>query len=480
MALNRSLIRDWRCFVRDNNGAAALIFALAFPVMMGFAGLAIEVGSWFLSQRAMQGAADAAAVSAATAWSVDPAYSPTAQCPTNVCINEALSVAGMNGWTTGNGITVKVYSPPVSGQYVGNLSAVQVSITRTGTNWFSAFLPTSYTAPTLGANSVALAQPGIDCMLSLNATAGVLFTLGGTNMPNCSIGDNSTTGVALALLAAGSVKAYSATVVGGISQLALGGFEWTKTPISGPAPPGPPTPDPYACPGNQCRTMPTPTLPGWLTPLATHAVPTTCTGTITGNSIPGGCSQGISASGNLTLSSACGSPGACVIMSPFTTTPAIPGSPGHPGRPARTTYNAPAINVTNGTLTISGNGYLTILGGNNEPAIQVTGGTLNLATGTNFIQGGTNQPGIQVTGGRTTITATVNSVLGGRGQPGVNITGGRLTFATGTVTNIFEGGTNGAGIQVSGGTLSINAATNNVLAGRGSYAIWSHQTAKAS
>jgi hypothetical protein len=50
---------------RDRRGTVAVILALALFAIVGFAGLGTEVASWYYTKRAMQGAADSAASSAA-------------------------------------------------------------------------------------------------------------------------------------------------------------------------------------------------------------------------------------------------------------------------------------------------------------------------------------------------------------------------------------------------------------------------------
>ncbi len=50
---------------RDQRGAVALIAALAMTILCGVVGLAIDVGLWYRTTRAMQNAADAAAIAAA-------------------------------------------------------------------------------------------------------------------------------------------------------------------------------------------------------------------------------------------------------------------------------------------------------------------------------------------------------------------------------------------------------------------------------
>src|SRR3954453_15516814 len=49
----------------DCRGAVMPLFALALPIVIGFAGLGTEVADWYLTKRTMQGAADAAAATAA-------------------------------------------------------------------------------------------------------------------------------------------------------------------------------------------------------------------------------------------------------------------------------------------------------------------------------------------------------------------------------------------------------------------------------
>src|SRR5437868_2111861 len=46
-------------------GAVAVTTAIVLPILLGFSALGVEVGHWYLVQRQMQGAADAAAISAA-------------------------------------------------------------------------------------------------------------------------------------------------------------------------------------------------------------------------------------------------------------------------------------------------------------------------------------------------------------------------------------------------------------------------------
>ncbi len=287
---NLPLIKAWQRFLQDSRGAAAIVFAFAVPVMLGFAGLGIEVGTWLMNARALQGVADSAATSAAIA------LNQTTSCTVNgtrICVQEADTVSALNGFQNGvNGVIVTVNNPPLSGNFTTNNNAVEVIIQQPGTNWFSPFLPANYAAPTIASRSVALANPAVDCMLSLNNTntPGINFALlfGQINMPRCSIGDNSLGGNALEITGLlTNVTAWTATVAGNVNSGFINAFNFTRPPTPGK---GTVTPDPYACPGAQCRAMPTATVPAAIPKVA---VPNPCAGaTITKTgAIPAGCSK---------------------------------------------------------------------------------------------------------------------------------------------------------------------------------------------
>ncbi len=82
--------------LRSRSGAVGLVTAFVLPVLLGFTSVGVEVGHWYLVQRQMQGAADAAAISAAAQYIADQvagngsstAYQTTGQ-----------HYAGLNGFT---------------------------------------------------------------------------------------------------------------------------------------------------------------------------------------------------------------------------------------------------------------------------------------------------------------------------------------------------------------------------------------------
>ncbi len=60
-----SKLRAITRLLHETSGAAALVIALAMPIMIGGLGLAVDVGLWYTTERRLQNAADAAAFAAA-------------------------------------------------------------------------------------------------------------------------------------------------------------------------------------------------------------------------------------------------------------------------------------------------------------------------------------------------------------------------------------------------------------------------------
>jgi len=85
-----------RCLRKCPAGAVAVVTAMVLPLLLGFSSLAIEVGHWYLVQRQMQGAADAAAISATAQYVKD--YNAGNQ---NSTAYQTVGVqyAGLNGFT---------------------------------------------------------------------------------------------------------------------------------------------------------------------------------------------------------------------------------------------------------------------------------------------------------------------------------------------------------------------------------------------
>jgi Flp pilus assembly protein TadG len=104
-----------RSFLRDQNAASIVVIGLTLPALIGAMGLAIEVSFWHLHKRAMQNAADAAAIAAAT--SNGPNY-----------VAEGSAVASQYGFAPGTGnISVSVTNPATASGCSANCYLVTIS-----------------------------------------------------------------------------------------------------------------------------------------------------------------------------------------------------------------------------------------------------------------------------------------------------------------------------------------------------------------
>ena len=106
------IIRD---FVNNQVGGTIIVIALLMPVLIGGMALAVEVSYWHWRHRAMQNAADAAAIAAATNDGSN-------------YIAEGKAVAALYGFQDGSGnIAVSVSNPSTAAGCASNCYTVQVS-----------------------------------------------------------------------------------------------------------------------------------------------------------------------------------------------------------------------------------------------------------------------------------------------------------------------------------------------------------------
>jgi Flp pilus assembly protein TadG len=102
-------------FAANQSGATMILVALCLPALVGAMGLSAEVSYWYLRQRAMQNAADAAVIAAATNGSSGYAA-------------EAKAVAAQYGFQDGSGnIVVAVGNPASAAGCASNCYSVTIS-----------------------------------------------------------------------------------------------------------------------------------------------------------------------------------------------------------------------------------------------------------------------------------------------------------------------------------------------------------------
>lgn len=200
---------------RDESGATAIITAITFMMLMGFTALGVEVGSWYAERRALQTAADAAALGAA--------YRIYKEGKDADGITEAgEGDASRNGFTNGEGgVDLTVSNPPTGGPNSENDYAAEAIISKQRTTLFASMFMNGDDL-TIRTRAVAVVRVGGPfCVLALDPTAGSALKFGGTSdltLTNCGLIVNSTSNTAMNLIGGSIVGATYADITGNYTK----------------------------------------------------------------------------------------------------------------------------------------------------------------------------------------------------------------------------------------------------------------------
>lgn len=177
----RRALQRVRTFGPNQSGAIAIMFALMLPVIVGFVGIGVEVGSWYSVKRNMQSATDAAAVAAAI---------ERANGGTLAEISAAAQTAAANN---GLAIPVTINIPPIrSINFIGSTNHVEAVISQNIETLFAGmFIGQNVTSLTYAVATTIGDQDA--CFLSLAPTGSRAFNVGSANlnMTGCGIFANS-------------------------------------------------------------------------------------------------------------------------------------------------------------------------------------------------------------------------------------------------------------------------------------------------
>lgn len=111
----------------SERGQALILIVFGIIALFGVTALAVDGGNAYADRRRAQNAADAAALAAALGRINGESW-----------IQTAYDVARQNGYANdGVSNTVEVHSPPISGQYAGNIQYIQVRITSNLRTYFA-------------------------------------------------------------------------------------------------------------------------------------------------------------------------------------------------------------------------------------------------------------------------------------------------------------------------------------------------------
>ncbi len=188
---------------RKREAGQALIAAAAILgiVLMGFAGLGIDMGYMRYQKRLEQTAADSAALAGAAELLYSSAYNAAAQ-------HDAVA----NGFTNGaNNVTVTVDSPPTSGPHNGVSGYVEVIVAQIQPTFFMRIM--GINNETVTARSVATSTASSSgCIYVLGTSSTAISVVGGStiNATSCGIIDDG----GLSINNNGTINASSTGIAG--------------------------------------------------------------------------------------------------------------------------------------------------------------------------------------------------------------------------------------------------------------------------
>src|SRR6266511_3737761 len=140
---------------RRQRGQVLVMTALMLPVLMGFAGLAVDVGLLMMRRTDEQRAADAAAIAGAQAWLSNGKGTASGQSE-----SEAVLFATKNGYTDAvNDTSVEITYPSSCGLKTTYSNCIKVTISRTAPNLFMRVLGKDKSTVTASAIGVMDSSP---------------------------------------------------------------------------------------------------------------------------------------------------------------------------------------------------------------------------------------------------------------------------------------------------------------------------------
>ena len=209
----------------NENGQVLVLTAICMTCLMGFLAFAADVGLLLVARRAVQSAADSAAIAGASQVNYVAVDGMTVAAAAN-------AAAALNGLTNGsNGVAITVNNAPLSGPHVGNTSYVEVIIQRNVPTFFMRIFGRN--AVTVSGRAVAGFGGSQGCIFALGATGTDITLVGGATLsvPGCQIFDDSSDIQAMSLSGGSTITAKSVGIVGGYYEQSPNSI--TPNPITG-------------------------------------------------------------------------------------------------------------------------------------------------------------------------------------------------------------------------------------------------------
>lgn len=210
-----SLAKKFHAFVRNDSGATAMLFSLTSTFLAGSIAFGLDAANWYRTDSRLQEAVDMATLAAAGDRALQGAASYDGETLNTIVRNELTR----NGVPDSILATLQVNNPPTSGDFTGDMTAVEVIATQQ-IDMFLAGLFFNGT-PTAEARAVARTYAdGNFCILTLhpNLSQAVSFEGSSAAFLGCGIASNSTANDSISAAGSSYVSTTVVSAVGGIDD----------------------------------------------------------------------------------------------------------------------------------------------------------------------------------------------------------------------------------------------------------------------
>ena len=183
-AFGRAAATRLKAFLADRSGGALIWFGLTIPVVLGSAGIGVDLTLWYMDRRIIQTASDTGAIAGAHA--LNQGYSNT---EITQLVKDEIA---RNDFAADANDDIAVNIPPKFGPNKNVAGFVEVIITKQRTNYLSRILgqdTTNIQARAVGGGGGA----GEHCVLALDRNADGAVNFAGTAVTdiNCGVASNS-------------------------------------------------------------------------------------------------------------------------------------------------------------------------------------------------------------------------------------------------------------------------------------------------
>jgi len=166
----------------SERGAILPMVALCLGVLMGFGGMAVDVGYLEYQQRQQQNAADAAALAGAQQLIYSGCPNP------NAAQTAGQTDSGYNGFAVGGNVHVTIDNPPATGPFASNNCAVKATVNNLAAKtFFTRFFGWANGMPETTDSTAAAVSNGNGCVYLLDPAGNPTFHGAKISAPGCSM-----------------------------------------------------------------------------------------------------------------------------------------------------------------------------------------------------------------------------------------------------------------------------------------------------